>query len=74
MFKGPFKTVTGKVEPVTVGTAQMMGPVLYYTDPVWMDVWTMACDCHGWTWFEKDIKAENTGRSLVCPMYQEVTS
>ena len=67
MYNGPFKTVTGKLEPVTIDGCTMRGPVLYYTDPTWMDVWTMVCDCHNLTWFDKDIWSA-MGLGLLCPL------
>lgn len=66
--RGPFKTITGKIDPVVIGDHTMIGPVLYYTDPTWMDVFTMMCDCHALTWFHSDIQADRLGRTLICPL------
>lgn len=68
MRQGPFKTITGRVDPVIIGENVMVGPVLYYTDPNWMDVYTTMCDCHDLTWFHSDIRADKLGRTLICPL------
>lgn len=73
MRRGAWKTVTGKIDPVVIGDSAMVGPVLYYTDPTWMDVYSMACDCHDLTWFHSDIRADVLGRTLLCPLTPEGT-
>lgn len=69
MSRGPWKTVTGRLDPVEINNMTMLGPVLYYRDEVWMDVYTISCDCHELSWFHTDIHTD--GRALLCPLVVE---